>query len=237
MQCLAFLKLNLHQSFLHSSDLIRRIGSQHDLTLKHFSPAVKLLTQISAFLGAARFVPHMRSAPSKSSAPRNIVCGSVRARSTKNSWRASEDSGAGRRWGLFWWRGSINIALPPPRLLVCLAAVTRTLQCSGDGTRALMAVSAQLQQRKLSFFSHSFRRRVRSDVEGSFVMKSTRWRVVRFPNECSSCKWVGTWKVKFILTNGGRSSILGKEETESGLWNPKLGTLSFCLIRSAAVQY
>ena len=108
-----------------------------------------------------------------------LVCGSVRARSTKNSWRASEDSGAGRRWGLFWWRGSINIALPPPRLLVCLAAVTRTLQCSGDGTRALMAVSAQLQQRKLSFFSHSFPRRVRRRRGGAVCQEEP-------PGECTS---------------------------------------------------
>ena len=33
-----------------------------------------------------------------------------------------------RWWGLFWWRGSINIALPPPRLLVCLAAHSYTAQ-------------------------------------------------------------------------------------------------------------
>ena len=144
-----------------------------------------------------------------------VVCGSVRARSTKNSWRASEDSGAGRRWGLFWWRGSINIALPPPRLLVCLAAHSYTAartqlvhcsvraggQASGDGTRALMAVSAQLQQRKLSFFSHSFRR-VGSDVEGQFVMKSTQ----KPPGEC-------TYPQPLQCTGrpGGPSSILGKD--------------------------
>ena len=122
-----------------------------------------------------------------------VVCGSVRARSTKNSWRASEDSGAGRRWGLFWWRGSINIALPPPRLLVCLAAHSYTAartqlvhcsvraggQASGDGTRALMAVSAQLQQRKLSFFSHSFPRRVRRRRGGAVCQEEP-------PGECTS---------------------------------------------------
>ena len=53
-------------------------GSQHDLTLKHFPQTEKLLSQISAFLRPPRFVSHMRSAPSKSSA-QNIVCGSVRA--------------------------------------------------------------------------------------------------------------------------------------------------------------
>ena len=32
--------------------------------------------------------------------------------------------------GLFWWRGSINIALLPPRLLVCLPAHRSTVQRS-----------------------------------------------------------------------------------------------------------
>ena len=107
---------------------------------------------------------------SKTELPDLCRCGRACARSAAHEILGERQR---RWWGLFWWRGSINIALPPPRLLVCLAAVTRTLQCSGDGTRGLMAVSAQLQQRKLSFFSHSFRR-VGSDVEGQFVMKSTQ---------------------------------------------------------------
>ena len=60
-------------------------GSQHDLTLKHFPQTEKLLSQISAFLRAPRFVSHMRSAPSKSSA-QNIVCGSVRGAALR-LWR------------------------------------------------------------------------------------------------------------------------------------------------------
>ena len=32
-----------------------------------------------------------------------------------------------RWWGLFWWRGSINIALLPPRLLVCLSRTSTVL--------------------------------------------------------------------------------------------------------------
>ena len=53
-------------------------GSQHDLTLKHFPQTEKLLSQISAFLRAPRFVSHMRSAPPKSlCAEEEVVCGAV----------------------------------------------------------------------------------------------------------------------------------------------------------------
>ena len=76
----------------------------------------------------------------KSGAKQNCrirVAVGVRARAPRGKILGERQGGdsVGRRRGLFWWRGSINIALLPPRLLVCLAAHLFTLyysaQCSG----------------------------------------------------------------------------------------------------------
>ena len=65
----------------------------------------------------------------KTELPDSCRCRRACARTTgKNSWRASGGDSVGRRRGLFWWPGSINIALLPPRLLVCLAAQVFTVQ-------------------------------------------------------------------------------------------------------------
>ena len=55
---------------------------------------------------------------SKTELPDLCRCGRACARSAAHEILGERQR---RWWGLFWWRGSLNIALLPPRLLVCLS--------------------------------------------------------------------------------------------------------------------
>ena len=107
----------------------------------------------------------------KTELPDLCRCRGACARSTKNSWRASEDSGERRR-GLFWWRGSINIALPAPRLLVCLLLLLPcTVHCSAAWPskwrrHARLNGCVRGCNSANYLFSHTLFQGVRSDIEG-----------------------------------------------------------------------
>ena len=57
----------------------------------------------------------------------------VRAHHGEKFLASVRGDSVGRRRGLFWWPGSINIALLPPRLLVCLAAQVFTVHSAVRG--------------------------------------------------------------------------------------------------------
>ena len=61
---------------------------------------------------------------SKTELPDLCRCGRACARSAAHEILGERQR---RWWGLFWWRGSINIALLPPRLLVCLSRTSTVL--------------------------------------------------------------------------------------------------------------
>ena len=61
---------------------------------------------------------------SKTELPDLCRCGRACARSAAHEILGERQR---RWWGLFWWRGSINIALLPSRLLVCLSRTSTML--------------------------------------------------------------------------------------------------------------
>ena len=79
---------------------------------------------------------------SKTELPDLCRCGRACARSA-----AHEILGERQRWwwGLFWWRGSINIALLPPRLLVCLSRTSTVLHHTPHTTSTMLHTTPHVQ--------------------------------------------------------------------------------------------